>query len=125
MRRLQHLFRLVLLAALATTGAAHAQQPTIEYDHVDALGSVRAITDQSGAVVRTHHYHPFGEGVGVESGTDPMRFTGKPRDAGTGLDYFGARYTRSASADSRAWTPSWIRKARLSIRNDGIGTRTH
>lgn len=65
---------------------------TLEYYHVDALGSVRAVTDASGAVVRTHHYHPFGEAVGVEGSTDPLRFTGKPRDGETGLDYFGARY---------------------------------
>lgn len=85
------------LALLLTAPAARAQTPAappgaIEYYHVDALGSVRAVTDASGAVVRTHHYHPFGEGVGVEAGTDPMRFTGKPRDGETGLDYFGARY---------------------------------
>jgi RHS repeat-associated protein len=53
---------------------------------------VRAVTDTTGTVVRTHDYHPFGEGVGVATGTDPVRFTGKPRDAETGLDYFGARY---------------------------------
>ena len=85
------------LALLLTAPAARAQTPappagTIEYDHVGALGSVRAVTDASGAVVRSYHYHAFGEGVGVEAGTDPLRFTGKPRDGETGLDYFGARY---------------------------------
>ena len=89
--------RLTLTLALLLTAPAFAQTPaapagTIEYYHVDALGSVRAVTDASGAVVRSYHYHPFGEGVGVEAGTDPMRFTGKPRDGETGLDYFGARY---------------------------------
>ena len=71
-----------------------AQPPAgvIEYYHVDALGSVRAVTNATGGTVRTHHYYPFGEGVGVDATTDPMRFTGKPRDGETGLDYFGARY---------------------------------
>ena len=63
-----------------------------EYYHLDALGSVRAVTNAGGTVLRTHDYHPFGEGVGVAAGTNPARFTGKPRDVETGLDYFGARY---------------------------------
>ena len=60
-----------------------------EYYHLDALGSVRAVTNAAGTVLRTHDYHPFGQGVGVAAATNP-RFTGKPRDVETGLDYFGA-----------------------------------
>ena len=92
----------MLIAVLALLWAAPlwAQPPAgvIEYYHVDGLGSVRAVTNASGATVRTHHYHPFGEGVGVDSTTDPLRFTGKSRDAETGLDYFGARYHVARSA---------------------------
>jgi RHS repeat-associated protein len=88
--------RSILIALFALVWAAPIwAQPragVIEYYHVDALGSVRAVTNASGGTVRTHHYHPFGEGVGVEATTDPMRFTGKPRDGETGLDYCGARY---------------------------------
>jgi RHS repeat-associated protein len=91
MHHMRSALALVLLL-VGTALPAGAQAPVIEYYHVDALGSVRAVTDATGAVIRTHHYHPFGEGVGVESGADPLRFTGKPRDAETGLDYFGARY---------------------------------
>jgi RHS repeat-associated protein len=86
----------VLALLLGWASGATAQTVpagVVEYYHVDALGSVRAVTSAAGAVVRMHHYHPFGEGV--ETGADPMRFTGKPRDAGTGLDYFGARYYAS------------------------------
>jgi RHS repeat-associated protein len=75
--------------------AASAQAPdvAVEYYHVDAVGSVRAVTDQSGNVVRRHDYFPFGDGpVEVTAGAEPLRFTGKERDAETGLDYFGARY---------------------------------
>ena len=32
----------------------------------------------------------------------PIRFTGKERDAETGLDYFGARYMSSAQGGSLA-----------------------
>jgi RHS repeat-associated protein len=86
--------RLLLASVVCWPSLAVAQAPpaTIEYHHVDALGSIRAVTNASGAVVRRHDYFPFGEAVGVEPGTDPLRFTGKERDAETGLDYFGARY---------------------------------
>jgi RHS repeat-associated protein len=60
--------------------------------HLDALGSVRAVTDETGAVLRRHDYFPFGEEYLAQPGTDTRRFTGKDRDAETGLDYFEARY---------------------------------
>jgi RHS repeat-associated protein len=88
--------RLAVLALLLP-GAAWAQPPAevVEYYHTDALGSVRAVTDQSGALVRWHDYFPFGEEYLVQAGADNRRFTGKERDTETGLDYFGARYYAS------------------------------
>jgi RHS repeat-associated protein len=84
------------LLVLLSAGSAAAQSvPTIEYYHTDAVGSVRAVTDQTGAVVRRHDYFPFGEEFAAQPGSDPRRFTGKERDAETGLDYFGARYYAS------------------------------
>jgi RHS repeat-associated protein len=83
----------VLLPALAT-----AQTTVIEYYHLDALGTVRAVTNQAGAVVERHDYLPYGEewcGTAVCASPtqgQPLKFTGKERDAETGLDYFGARY---------------------------------
>jgi RHS repeat-associated protein len=102
----------LLIGALAAPTVAAAQSappttessqmtaaaPTVEYYHVDAVGSVRAVTDKDGNVVRRHDYFPFGDGpVEVAPGTDPVRFTGKERDVETGLDYFGARYYASRS----------------------------
>jgi RHS repeat-associated protein len=46
-------------------------------------------------VVRRHDYFPFGEEYAATPGADARRFTGKERDAETGLDYFGARYYAS------------------------------
>ncbi len=60
--------------------------------HLDALGTVRAVTNATGAVVRRHDYAPFGEEVAPVIGADARRFTGKERDQETGLDYFSARY---------------------------------
>ena len=85
---------------------ASAQQTTVavEYYHLDAVGSVRAVTNQSGQVVRRHDYFPFGDGSdGTTRGQDTLRYTGKERDPESGLDYFGARYY--ASRVGRFTTP--------------------
>lgn len=80
----------------------------VEFLHTDALGSVRMVTDQNGAVVSRRDYYPFGEeilaavhGRSTVGGysDDPalkQRFTGKERDAESQLDYYGARYYSSA-----------------------------
>src|SRR5689334_2398001 len=91
-----------LMAGAVWSSSAWAQGGVVEYYHLDALGTVRAVTDQNGAVLERHDYMPFGEelcpsgATYVVCGTSPAgqakRFTGKERDAETGLDYFGARY---------------------------------
>lgn len=81
----------------------------VEYLHTDALGSVRMVTDQAGAVLARRDYYPFGgeieadkngrEDVEGYTAVDPdarQRFTGKERDAESALDYFGARYYSGA-----------------------------
>jgi RHS repeat-associated protein len=73
-------------------GAHPARAQTVEYYHLDALGSVRAITNQSAALVVRHDYLPFGEEWTPPASTDRRMFTGKERDSETGFDYFGARY---------------------------------
>ena len=80
--------------------------------HTDTLGSTRLTTDLNGNVVRRTDYWPFGQEINSLSQDAPYRttamgynsalrnpptlFTGKERDAETGLDYFGARYMSSA-----------------------------
>jgi RHS repeat-associated protein len=105
------------------TGACIAAVPGdfqtqgIEFLHVDALGSVRLVTDEAGGVISRHDYLPFGEEIpgdgsraGIpgygESPTAPIRFTGKERDVETGLDYFGARYFSGAQARFTTVDPS-------------------
>ena len=72
-------------------------QPTgpVEYYHHDALGTVRAVTGESGDLIRRHDYLPFGEEWPTASGAASRRFTGKEYDTPTGLYYFGARYYRA------------------------------
>ena len=90
---------LVWLTALGglASGQSPAPRVVVEFYHVDALGSVRAITNAQGQVVREADYAPFGEEVAPPRKRAPntRRFTGKERDTETGLDYFGARYYRA------------------------------
>jgi RHS repeat-associated protein len=76
-----------------------------EFVHGDMLGSTRLVTD--GVVAgRRFDYWPFGaeltagdtayRTVGFAGAGPAQRFTGKERDAETGLDYFGARYMSAA-----------------------------
>lgn len=84
----------------------------MSYYHRDRLGSTRLVTNAEGRLLRRIDYWPFGEEV---SGLDrnnhaayggnvypgprdrvTEKFSGKERDAETGLDYFGARYLSAA-----------------------------
>jgi RHS repeat-associated protein len=99
------------LAGLIAPGARPADAQVVRYHHVDAVGSVRAMTGQGGAVLERHDYLPFGEEclsgpcAGNPAGGQPRKFTGKERDPETGLDYFGARYYGSRIARFTAVDP--------------------
>jgi hypothetical protein len=87
------LLTLLAIGAIPTLAAAQSIGEVIEYYHLDALGSVRVVTDANGAVVRRHDFKPFGEEINVTfPNADRKLFTGQERDQGTKLDYFGARY---------------------------------
>ena len=88
---------LVLLGyLLLVPSLANAQQ--VEYYHLDALGSVRAVTDEQGDVIERHDYLPYGEEWNAAPSNNSKKFTGKERDEETGFDYFGARYYESQLA---------------------------
>jgi RHS repeat-associated protein len=93
--------------------SAPAGSPGVWYPFTDMLGSVRAVTDQSGAVVECYDYLPFGRMLRTDDDSRdlgcypanpdsqltsvlPQKFTGKERDVETGLDNFGARYLSAA-----------------------------
>ncbi len=63
-----------------------------EYFLADALGSVRQLTDASGAVTLTKSYTPFGEVLSTDGdGTSSYGYTGEWTDS-TGMVYLRARY---------------------------------
>jgi RHS repeat-associated protein len=102
MNRLRTLLPAVLAAAALSSPAG--AQGVVEYFHLDALGSVRAVSNQAGVLVERHDYLPFGEECTTgpcatnPPGTNTFKFTGKERDQESGLDYFGARYYGSRLA---------------------------
>ncbi|HVF54495.1 MAG TPA: hypothetical protein VM934_00005, partial [Pyrinomonadaceae bacterium] len=92
------------------TGGSTTSRANIEWLVTDQLGTPRMVIAESGSLssVKRHDYLPFGEeiGEGVGGRTTNQgygqpdgvrnRFTGKERDAETGLDYFMARYLSSS-----------------------------
>jgi RHS repeat-associated protein len=65
---------------------------TIRHYVTDALGSVIALTDDTGVVKTTYSYDPFGNTtVSGEASDNPFQYTGREND-GTGLYYYRARY---------------------------------
>jgi RHS repeat-associated protein len=67
------------------------------YYHSDHLGSAQMITNYQGEEYERIEHTPYGE-LWIEKASSvsevdiPYRFTGKERDAETGLYYYGARY---------------------------------
>ncbi len=73
-----------------------------EYLLFDALGSVVALTDDTGAVVARYDYDPYGELTSQSGVSDtPWRFAGVYYDEATELTKFGTRYY---SAELGRWT---------------------
>ncbi len=95
------------------------------YVTVDALGSTRLVTgavnpNQAANQISCEDFLPFGEQIpaGVNGRTAACfgggsqlaeaQFTGKERDAESGLDYFGARYLSSAQGRFTSVDPSML-----------------
>jgi RHS repeat-associated protein len=89
---------LQMSAAQTATAAFVVAPPSIglRYYHLDAIGSVRVITNEFGALVERHDYAPFGEDTAPVAG-DPRRFAGKELDPETALHYFAGRYYRNVT----------------------------
>ena len=76
-------------------GAIGATGATTLFVHKDHLGSTRVLTTVSASVSDSMDYLPFGEQIAGSTGSS-HKFTGKERDAESGLDDFDARYYSSA-----------------------------
>jgi RHS repeat-associated protein len=81
-----------LLAVMRPDAGGPAGWSTRFY-HADALGSVRLLSSESGAVTDTYDYTAFGE-LTARAGSDPQpyAFAGEPLDPTTGFQYHRARW---------------------------------
>ena len=73
---------------------AQYKDGTTHFAEKDHLGLTRLLTRVDATVLQTYDYMPFGEEYSGSSVTT-YKFTGKQRDAESGLDYFGARHYSS------------------------------
>jgi RHS repeat-associated protein len=65
----------------------------VRYYLADGLGSIRLLTDQTGAVTDTYSYSAYGVLLGHTGSSDnPFLFAGQGQDGSSGLLYLRARY---------------------------------
>ena len=76
------------------TGLSYAEiSGAIRYYHKDEHGNVAALTDNSGAVIKTSRYDAFGNPTEPQSSIyDPFGYCGEYTDEETGLIYLRNRY---------------------------------
>ncbi|MGH9083841.1 MAG: RHS repeat-associated core domain-containing protein [Acidimicrobiales bacterium] len=87
-------------AVLADIAApASGGTETLRWYHHDQLGSTRALTDNTGAIIATYTYSPFGElTASTGTATTPFGWVGEYRDSETGFVYLRARHYDPATA---------------------------
>ncbi len=94
---------------LATYEGPGEPKPNTYHFHLtDWLGTNRMQTNAAGNSEETCTSYPFGDGLsctGPAADATEQHFTGKERDAESGLDYFYARYYSSTLG--RFMTPDW------------------
>ena len=71
----------------------------------DQVGSAILLTNSGGWPIYTDVFYPFGAEATAPLDPNHYKFTGKERDAESGLDYFGARYYGSSMG--RFMSPDW------------------
>jgi RHS repeat-associated protein len=81
-----------LLAVVRPAGGGGGGE-VVRYPHADGLGSVRALTDEAGAVTDRYDYEAFGQ-LAAREGTDPQPylFAGESLDPNSGWYYNRARW---------------------------------
>ncbi len=78
----------------------------VSYYFSDHLKTASVITDAVGTIKSESDYYPWGGELQFANGdSNHYKFTGKERDAETGLDYFGARHYSNGLG--RFITPDW------------------
>jgi RHS repeat-associated protein len=97
-----------LSASISTVANAVNDSFVGHYYTGDQIGSARMLTSAGGWPVSSDTFYPFGQEQSGTSDPNHYKFTGKERDAESGLDYFGARYYGSTMG--RFMSPDWADK---------------
>src|SRR5215467_11451685 len=84
--------------------------------HVDPIGSVRALTDQSWAPIGTYRYSALGEVLETSGPYNRLRFTARPYDAAIDAHDLRAREYDGASGRFIQRDPRACATARTSMR---------
>lgn len=81
----------------------------VHYYFADHLGSADVVTSNVGVIQKESDYYPYGGEI-VVTGSDAnnYKFTGKERDAESGLDDFGSRYYASTMGRFMQADPSML-----------------
>jgi RHS repeat-associated protein len=71
---------------------------TVHYFFADQLGSADVVASATGTIEKSSVYYPFGGEIQVTGASvvNTYKFTGKERDAESGLDDFGVRFDASS-----------------------------
>jgi RHS repeat-associated protein len=109
-----------LVATLDTANQDTYQYPAVHYQLADWLGTRRAQVSPIGQLEETCQNLPFGDqmncvatGMATADDATEHHFTGKERDAESGLDYFGARYYSSSMGRMMSPDPAGVRAVKL------------
>src|SRR4029079_6889221 len=86
---------LLTLAESQTVTAQFKAVQQIFYYDLDAIGSVRMVTDAQGSVVERHDYTPFGVEFPGSGAFQPRLVAGQEQDSENVFVYFGGRYLGS------------------------------
>lgn len=79
-------------ASISTsTDASGKSSQSSRYHHVDHLGSVIAVSDESGTILTTYSYDDFGTAT-LTSGSDISFYKYSGKELFEGLYYYGARF---------------------------------
>lgn len=91
---------------------------TSEAYHADALGSIVALTDGSGALATSYAYEPFGRTRVTGASDSPFGFTGRERD---GVDQYFYRARHYSTGMARFLSPDPLNLARVLLARQASG----
>ena len=84
--------------------------PAVQYHVNDHLGSSNLVVNEDGSFINREEYTPYGETCFGSFASKRYRFTGKERDAESGLSYHGARYFAPWLGRSDQYRSCWSRR---------------